>query len=79
MKTKGSELFFAAYSYMGLDYVWDAPCWQVHVFYSAEDRDDWVTEHRYDGRQYVAQAITGKIASLIGEGKWWYPQEREEE
>ena len=57
--------YYAAASYMGLNYTWDSPCWNVYVFESPKKRDAWVD----DGER--RQRITRKTADKIGHPETW--------
>ena len=56
--------YYAAHSYMGLNYTYDSPCWSLYVFDSKKERDDWVNENEYsqDTGNYVAMAVDKKTA-----------------
>jgi len=57
--------YYAAHSYMGMNYTYDSPCWMVYRFTSNEARRDWLQANAYDGRQYVAESVTRKTAAKI--------------
>lgn len=62
-----SKQYYAGYSYMGINFTFDSPCWCAFAFGSKSDRDEWVSAHDYnqDTGNYVAQAITRKDAEKI--------------
>lgn len=62
-----SKKYYAAHSYMGLGYEWDAICWVSYSFNSKSERDAWVAKNEYSQttNQYVAQAITAKEYAKI--------------
>lgn len=60
-----SKKYYAAKSYMGLGYEWDATCWVAYSFNSKSERDAWVQRNEYRNNQYVAQAITAKDFAKI--------------
>lgn len=64
---KTNRKFYAAHSYMGLNYVYSAPCWKVLVFDNRKERNDWVNENEYsqDTGNYVAMACSRKTANKI--------------
>ena len=64
MKTRN---FYAAHSYMGLNYTYDSPCWLVCSFLSKKERDEWVKDNEYsqDTGNYVAEKINFKTACKI--------------
>lgn len=59
--------YYAAHSYMGLNYTYDSPCWVVYVFPTKQERDLWVDENEYDQStgNYVAEAISCDTARKI--------------
>ena len=60
-------LWYAGYSYMGINFTYDSPCWRVAVFRSKKERDKWVERNRYsqDTGNIVAEVITAKTAMKI--------------
>lgn len=67
-----SKQYYAAHSYMGLNFTYDSPCWKVYIFDTAKERDQWVETHEYNGQNYVAMAVSLKTAKkIIGTGKRW--------
>lgn len=60
-----NRYYYAAHSYMGINFTYDSPCWTVHVFNSKRDRDEWVSENDYDQGNVVSEAITAKTAYKI--------------
>lgn len=61
------RMYYAGHSYMGLNMTYDSSCWEVFGFDTKKERDAWVEEHEYSiqASQYVAAAITHKIAMRI--------------
>jgi len=61
------RFFYAAHSYMGLDYTYNSPCWLVYIFNSKKDRDSWVSKNEYsqESGNYVAMAVNAKTAYKI--------------
>lgn len=58
--------YYAGYSYMGINYTYDSPCWTAKVFFNKKDRDQWVEENEYnDQGNLVMEAIPSKIAYKI--------------
>ena len=58
--------FYAAHSYMGVNYTYGSPCWSLFAFDSAKERDTWVAEYKYnDQGNIVAMAVTAKTARKI--------------
>jgi hypothetical protein len=57
--------FFAGYSYMGINFTYESPCWTVFMFDSKKERDTWVAKNEYVDRNIRAQAISQKIAYQI--------------
>jgi len=59
--------YYAAHSYMGLNYTYDSPCWVVYAFDTLQERDQWVREHEYsqDTGNYVAKAVSARVALQI--------------
>lgn len=71
---KATRKFYAAHSYMGTNFAYDAPCWTAFVFDSKAERDEWVAANEYnqDTGNYVAEAVTRKIAyQIAGLTKSW--------
>ena len=58
--------YYAAHSYMGLNYTYDSPCWMVYCFDSKADRDRWLKDNEYnDNGNLVAEAVTFAEACKI--------------
>lgn len=57
--------YYAGYSYMGVEYAYDSPCWCIHAFRSRKERDRWVTEHEYRDGNRVAEAVSYRDAARI--------------
>ena len=58
--------FYAAHSYMGVNFTYDSPCWSLYAFDSAKERDEWVSDHKYnDQGSIVAEAVTSTTARKI--------------
>lgn len=57
--------YYAAYSYMGLNYTYDSPCWEVYVFDSLAERAEWLANHEYNGSNHVAEEVSLAIARKI--------------
>jgi len=59
--------YYAAHSYMGLNYTYDSPCWVLYAFDTRQERDQWVRENEYcqDTGNYVAEAVTARVAAQI--------------
>lgn len=58
--------YYAGYSYMGINFTYDSPCWESFAFDSKKERDNWVNENRYnDQGNIVAEAITRRVAFKI--------------
>ncbi len=59
--------YYAAHSYMGLNYTYDSPCWTLYAFDSAAERDAWVEDNEYsqDTGNYVAEPVTSETARKI--------------
>jgi len=65
---------------MGTNFTYDSPCWELHVFYDKEQRDNWVWENKYQDGNLVAEIVTVdeavKIAGrkalddIRNNGKW---------
>ena len=52
--------YYAASSYMGINYTYDSPCWSLQAFDSKIERDNWVdedTQHRESVDQKTARKI----------------------
>ncbi len=56
--------YYAGYSYMGINYTYDSPCWKLYIFDSPQERDRWVAENEYsqDTGNYVAEALSARNA-----------------
>ena len=61
------RFFFAAHSYMGLDYTYDSSCWLVYVFNNKKDRNNWVAKNEYnqESGNYVAMSVNARTACKI--------------
>jgi hypothetical protein len=59
--------FYAAHSYMGLNYTYDSPCWSLFAFDVQKERDKWVKDNEYsqDAGNYVATAVNSETARKI--------------
>lgn len=57
--------YYAAHSYMGINYTYDSPCWQVYVFADRRTRDEWVAKNEYNNGNLVAQTVTRREAEKI--------------
>lgn len=57
--------YYAAHSYMGLNYTYDSPCWSLYAFDSAAERDAWLADNEYSNGNLVAEAVTVKTARKI--------------
>lgn len=57
--------FYAAHSYMGINYTYDSPCWSLYAFDSAGERDDWLKENKYSNGNLVAEAVDISTARKI--------------
>lgn len=59
--------YYAAHSYMGLNFTYDSPCWMVYMFDTKAERDQWVKDNEYsqDTGNYVAQAVDLDTARQI--------------
>lgn len=50
--------YYAAHSYMGLNYTYDSPCWSLFCFDSVSERDAWLKSHEYNEQgNLVAEAV----------------------
>lgn len=65
--TRQHDHYYAAHSYMGLNYTYDSPCWMVYAFDTPQGRDHWVEKNEYnqDTGNLVAQAVYAKEAYKI--------------
>ena len=52
--------YYAKYNSYGVDFVPDCGFWDVLVFNSKKERDDWVEGNCYDGNNYVAACLYAK-------------------
>ena len=61
------RFFYAAHSYMGLDYTYDSSCWLVYVFNNKKDRNNWVAKNEYnqESGNYVAMSVNARTACKI--------------
>lgn len=58
--------YYAGYSYMGVEYTYDSPCWTVYAFTTAARRNAWVCANEYnDQGNRVAEVITRRQAVRI--------------
>jgi hypothetical protein len=60
-----TRFFYAAKSFMGINFTYDSPCWKAYRFDSAKARDEWVKDNEYENGNLVAEAVTRKIAMRI--------------
>ena len=69
MNTKlnpNTKHYYAAHSYMGINFTYDSPCWSAYVFYSKKERDQWVEDGKYnDQGNLVKEAVSRKTAFKI--------------
>lgn len=57
--------FYAAHSYMGIEYTYDSPCWSLYAFDSKKERDEWMRENKYANGNIVAEEVSIKTARKI--------------
>jgi hypothetical protein len=58
--------YYGAHSYMGTNYTYDSPCWVLHVFQSAKERDEWCNSNEYnDQGNIVKESVSAKTACKI--------------
>jgi len=57
--------FYAGKSFIGLNFTYDSACWEVYMFDSKKERDNWLEENEYCNGSLVAEAISQKIAYKI--------------
>ena len=63
---KNHKHYYAADSYMGLNYTYDSPCWSLYAFDSDKERSEWLEEHAYnDQGNLVAEAVDSDTARKI--------------
>lgn len=62
---KAKRYFYAAKSYMGLEFTYDSPCWKAYRFESAKARDAWLQENNYRDGKLVAESVSRKVAMKI--------------
>jgi len=62
-----NKLFYVGYSYMGTNFSYDSPCWQLFAFWSEKDREEYLQKHEYkqDTGNLVAEKVTRKQAEQI--------------
>lgn len=59
------KLYYLGHSYMGINYTYDSPCWEVYGFGSKKERDAGVESNPTQNR-----AITRPVAyKILGMGK----------
>ncbi len=63
--SKTIRYFYAAHSYMGMNYTYDSPCWKAYRFEKKAERDAWVDKNEYKDGNRVAESVTLKIAYKI--------------
>jgi hypothetical protein len=56
---------YAIYSYMGLGYTLDSPCWSAYAFETRGQRDAWVDANEHDGCNYVARSASRREAYKV--------------
>ena len=58
--------YYGAYSYMGVNFTYDSPCWTAYGFDSKAERDAWVADGEYnDQSNRVKTAISRKEAQTM--------------
>ena len=59
--------YYAAHSYMGLNYTYNSPCWTLYAFDSVQERGAWVKDNEYsqDTGNYVAESVSNSTARKI--------------
>jgi len=62
--TKKHRHFYAASSYMGLNYTYDSPCWDLTAFDSSAERDAYVADDS-EHRESVSIATARKISPWL--------------
>lgn len=61
-----SKKYYAGYSYLGIRFTYDSPCWSVYAFDSKAARDKYVEQHELDdNNNVVMEAITRREAERI--------------
>ena len=68
--------YYAGYSYMGLNFTYDSPCWQVLAFSNKQDRENYIKKYGYDGQKYVVETINKKTACKIAHDLYKLPPEK---
>ena len=59
--------YYGAYSYMGVNYTFDSPCWTAYQFNSKTERDAWVASGGYQDGNRVKTAIKrADVDKIIG-------------
>lgn len=55
--------YYLGHSYMGINFTYDSPCWQVLVFDNKQKRNDYYKDHKWnDQNNLVLEIIPAKIA-----------------
>lgn len=55
--------YYLGHSYMGINYTYDSPCWQVLVFDDQQKRNDYYENNKWDDQnKLVLEIIPAKIA-----------------
>ena len=57
--------FYVAYSYMGLNFTYDSPCWSVIVFENKNIRKKWMDKNAYKDGRAVAEICNYNTAKKI--------------
>ena len=58
--------YYLGHSYMGINFTYDSPCWQVLVFEDQQKRNDYYEEHKYnDQNNQILELISAKIQQKI--------------
>jgi hypothetical protein len=79
MEIKNKCHYYAAHSYMGLNYTYDSPCWVIYAFDTKSDRDNWVNNHTYnDNGNLVAESVSADVARKIAPDlRKWSPDDKD--